>query len=355
MTQNLLSHALEYAAAGWPAFALSAGKVPFRGSHGHLDASTDPGVIREMWRAHPGANIGFAVPPDIVIIDADGPNALAQLRELAAPHGGLPLTLTTKTKRGWHFFYRAPAGVRLRCWAMRRGHKGDDGIDIKTAGGYVLLPPSGGRYAWANAAPIAELPAWIPEWVLGQSGAPRVKAAHIDAARPAWLPPLPAGRRIAEGAATGAGLDELPPLRDVEAALRVIPNLDRGWDDWNRILMAVWVATGGSEEGLRLVQAWSARSGKHDPDDTAARWQHFATSPPTLIGYGTLVHEARVAQPGWEAPSREARESGTDQGGGESRGDTEAEVPDDDSPEESEKPQGVNGRTRWVSKALLTR
>ncbi len=340
MTQNLLPYALDYAARGWPVFALSAGKVPFKGSHGHLDASTDPEVIRAMWAAHPGANIGLAIPPDIVIIDPDGPNALVQLLELAAPHGGLPVTLTAKTKRGWHLYYRAPAGVRLKCWAMRREHKGDDGIDIKTAGGYVVLPPSGGRYAWANAAPIAELPGFIPEWVLAQSGAPRAPKPPVDPNRPAWLPPLRPGRRIAEG----AGIDELPPIEDVEAALAVIPNSDRGWDDWNRIMMAVWASTGGVQEGLRVAQVWSARSRKHDAERTAARWAHFATSPPTSIGYGTLVHEARAARPGWEPPSQQASESAPPEGAdAESPGDEKEEVPDTDAEGESEQPQRVNG------------
>jgi hypothetical protein len=292
-----------------------------------------------MWRAHLGANIGFAIPPDVVILDADGPNALKQLLDLAAPHGGLPTTLTAKTKRGWHFYYRAPQGVRLKCWAMKRAHKGDDGIDIKTAGGYVLLPPSGGRYAWANAAPMAELPGWLVEWVMAQSGAPRATKPLGDPNRPAWLPLLGQGRRISEG----AGVEELPPIEDVVAALAVIPNPDRGWDDWNRILMAVWASTAGSADGLELAIWWGSESKKFDENDTIARWNHFATSPPTSIGYGTLVHEARGARPGWEAPSREACEPDTESSGHSSEDAAETEVPDPPEGGQGEQKQGVNG------------
>ena len=335
MSQNLLDHALAYAARGWRVFALSSSKVPFKGSHGHLDATTDSETVRAMWAEHPRAHVALAPDADLVIVDADGPNALAQLLDLAAPHGGLPLTLTARTKRGWHFYYHSP--VQLKCWAMKRAHKGDDGIDIKTAGGYVLLPPSGGRYAWANAAPIAQLPDWIPEWVLAQSGAPREQVAKPDPNRPAWLPLLAPERRIAERAAP----DGLPPIEDVVAALEAIPNLDRGWDDWNRILMAAWVSTAGSADGLAAGLIWSGKSRKHDENATIARWNHFHTSPPTSIGYGTLVHEARAAVPGWVAPSQQPRESAG-----------QAQDPDGESPADEKDPasagqaqekQGVNG------------
>jgi hypothetical protein len=301
----MLDHALAYAAQGWPVFSLSGYKIPFKGSHGHLDATTDSDAIRAMWAKRPRANIGFAPGQDIVIVDPDGPNAMAQLAQMAAEHGGMPLTLAARTPRGGlHLYYHAPPGVVLKCWAMPRAHKGDDGIDIKTAGGYVLLPPSvsakGGRYEWLNSEPIAELPTWFAEWVLAQGGARRPRARETD--RPAWLPVLPATRRISEA----ASVEELPPIEDVAAALEVIPNPDREWEDWNRIMMAAWASTAGSPEGLELAQQWGARSRKHNPDNglnsTAGRWQHFATSPPTQIGYGTLVHEARAAQPGWMPP-----------------------------------------------------
>lgn len=329
MAPSLLPHALAYAAQGWRVFALSGSKVPFRGTHGHLDATTDPDAIRAMWAKHPGANIGLAPDAELVIVDPDGPNALAQLLALAAPHGGLPATLAARTPRGgWHLYYRhrATRSKPLKCWAMRRAHKGDDGIDIKTAGGYVLLPPSSGRkggYAWANVAPIAELPLWLADWVLEQAGT-RSAPVVPNPNRPTWLPPLAANRRISEGAA----IDEPPPAEDVAAALAVIPNTDRGWDDWNRIMMAVYAATAGAAWGLELVQRWSALSRKHSTDETAARWRHFASSPPTSIGYGTLVHEARAAQPGWVAPSQTP---------------VEAPAEPEQASQETDAPAGVNG------------
>ena len=78
-------------------------------------------------------------------------------------------------------------------------------------------------------------------------------------------------------------------------ALDRIPNSDRPWDEWNRVGMALWAATGGDDAGRQGLHNWSARSDKYDPDETEARWEHYRTSPPTRIGAGTLFHMANEA------------------------------------------------------------
>jgi putative DNA primase/helicase len=99
------------------------------------------------------------------------------------------------------------------------------------------------------------------------------------------------------------------PIEDIAAALEAIPNNDLSWDGeggWNYIAMAVWRASGGSEDGFAAFDQWSAKSAKYDADETAARWEHFFCSPPNQLGFGTLVHYARLAEPDWEPPSRRA-------------------------------------------------
>ena len=85
----------------------------------------------------------------------------------------------------------------------------------------------------------------------------------------------------------------------VASALTVIPNTDLEWVDWNRIGMATWAATGGSEIGRKAFAEWSAKSSKNDPAATEARWQHYRTSSPTKLGFGSLVYLARLHSPGW--------------------------------------------------------
>jgi hypothetical protein len=83
---------------------------------------------------------------------------------------------------------------------------------------------------------------------------------------------------------------------DVIAALHAIPNNDVPWDEWNRIGLAAWRATGGSEAGFAAFAAWSAKSDKNDRSVTRGRWDHFATSPPSEIGAGTLFFLANQAR-----------------------------------------------------------
>jgi putative DNA primase/helicase len=84
----------------------------------------------------------------------------------------------------------------------------------------------------------------------------------------------------------------------VALALQVVPN-NEDWNGWNNIGLATWGATGGSEIGFEAFAVWSAKSSKNDPAKTRERWEHYGRSPPTVIGYGTLVHHARKAKPGW--------------------------------------------------------
>jgi hypothetical protein len=78
---------------------------------------------------------------------------------------------------------------------------------------------------------------------------------------------------------------------------------DGGWEDWNRIGMAIFAASGGSGQGAVIFDDWSAKSPKYNPYNTADRWQHWHKSPPSRIGAGTLIYLAKQA--GW-APKKEA-------------------------------------------------
>jgi Primase C terminal 2 (PriCT-2) len=84
----------------------------------------------------------------------------------------------------------------------------------------------------------------------------------------------------------------------VTAALRVIPNDDFHWNDWNYIGMATWLATNG--EGFAAFDMWSQKSKKkYNACETRERWQHYFSSPPTQIGAGTLFYLANKYSPEW--------------------------------------------------------
>ena len=95
-------------------------------------------------------------------------------------------------------------------------------------------------------------------------------------------------------------------VRDVAsivAALAQIPNADLPWDEWSKIGMAVWRASSASAEGFAAWLAWSAKSTKHQEVACLERWQHWFRSPPDRIGYASLYHLARMANPLWVKPS----------------------------------------------------
>jgi hypothetical protein len=108
----------------------------------------------------------------------------------------------------------------------------------------------------------------------------------------------------AKGHDRGPGNPEAP-IEDIVAAMDVIPNDDLPWPEWNTIGMATWRASGGSEEAFEAFSRWSRKSPKYDAAETRFRWDHYATSPPSQAGFGTLVFWARQAQPRWTSPRRQ--------------------------------------------------
>jgi primase-like protein/bifunctional DNA primase/polymerase-like protein len=89
---------------------------------------------------------------------------------------------------------------------------------------------------------------------------------------------------------------------DLAEIVNAIPN-DCCWEEWNRIGMAIYAASGGSVQGGVIFDDWSAKSVKYNPYTTAKRWDHYRKHPPSRIGMGTLVFLAR--QSGWR-PSQAA-------------------------------------------------
>jgi hypothetical protein len=118
--------------------------------------------------------------------------------------------------------------------------------------------------------------------------------------------------------ATGNGYDrdenghdlhaELPEL---EAALDVVPNGNAHWEEWNRVGLATWAASSG--RGFNAFDAWSRKSSKYDAEKTLRRWEHYASSPPSRIGAGSIFFLADAAAPGWRDKYR-GKASGAKQG-----------------------------------------
>jgi Bifunctional DNA primase/polymerase, N-terminal len=176
---TLCAWALHFAARDWHVFPITPGaKKPPMIDRWETRASTDPDQIHHWWR-HIPYSIGIATGPSgLVVIDLDtakpgqpipdqwathGINSgTGVLRALARAHGTtLTPTYTVSTPSGgWHLYYTAPTGVRLRNTQAVIGWK----IDTRAHGGYVvapdsLLPPN--RYELIDNRDPAELPTWL--------------------------------------------------------------------------------------------------------------------------------------------------------------------------------------------------
>lgn len=325
----MLEHAISYAKRGWRVMPLhnigadgfctcrpsvtrpkAGAECPSPGKHPRIKtgrafeaATTDEVQIRKWWMKWPQANIGIATgqASRLCVIDIDSAEGMALLKQVADAHGGMPLTLMSRSGRdgiGAHLWFECAEPS-----PSNSGH----GLDIRGDGGNLVAPPSmhvsGRPYAWLNPdQPLAPMPAWLLHWFRNREGEAR-------AARPAAIGPLgalPAHLRGRAGAnlTPRVALQEAVDLVDIEAALEAIPNEDRSWDAWNRVGMAVWRACEGSPEGEEAFDYWSQKSRKYDPEAAAERWRAYAGSPPDSIGYGSLVYEAKQADPAWSPPSQ---------------------------------------------------
>jgi hypothetical protein len=163
-----LELALSMAARGFRVFPLLPGsKEPPKGVAGVTRATTDAATIRAWFAADPAINYGVAAGSGLLVVDVDGEQGEASLAKLEAEHGTLPATLTVGSpSNGRHLYMR---GDDVSNSAGKIG----PGIDIRSAGGYVVGPGSyfanaerrpdkrAGWYAIANDVAPAAAPPWL--------------------------------------------------------------------------------------------------------------------------------------------------------------------------------------------------
>ena len=110
------------------------------------------------WAAITGPESGFFV------LDCDGAAGLDWLKSRVDAGNELPETWSTRTARGLHLYFAWPTGLEIRNSASKLAA----GIDIRGAGGCVILPPSvhpdGPQYAVVDdSCPVSPAPPWLLE------------------------------------------------------------------------------------------------------------------------------------------------------------------------------------------------
>lgn len=131
-------------------------------------------------------NVGIATGAvsGLLVLDLDSEAAVAEAQAM-----GLPDTLTVRTGKGLHAYFKHPGGKV----GNRAGLK--PGWDIRGDGGYVVGPgslhPSGKRYEWQNPPGLFDL-APVPDWLAKMLAPPAEgKAAPVVPAAPRVANPAP--------------------------------------------------------------------------------------------------------------------------------------------------------------------
>jgi hypothetical protein len=160
-------------------------------------ASSEPEMVRGWWRAAPHANIGVATGGGLAVLDFDvkgGNDGLEQFTRMSFENMLEPVlyeTVAATPNDGWHVWLRS-FEVRPRVGIM-------PGVDVKSNGGYVVVPPSGllmprlesgGQrgverivpYTWHTGCPCdaPSAPGWLSQWAAyaPSTGTPERAAAE---------------------------------------------------------------------------------------------------------------------------------------------------------------------------------
>lgn len=202
------------------------------------------------------------------VLDIDGPEGEVDLAAMEEKHGKIAATLTAKTSRGRHLYFKHPKfDVPNR---VRLSNK----IDIRGDGGLVVSPPSkhysGVKYEWLN--PLEEI-IDAPQWLLDLIMKPKHEVAPIEASN-----------NISKFQGI-SGYDKRSNEEIAEMLSYLDP--DMGYMEWIGIGMAL------HDEGypLSLWDDWSGKGAKYKQGECSRKWKSFRGGGG--IGLGTLVQKAQ--------------------------------------------------------------
>jgi Primase C terminal 2 (PriCT-2)/Bifunctional DNA primase/polymerase, N-terminal len=314
-------HALLYEYAERLKWAL----IPARAGEKRPSVQDWPNRVFNCFELDPNGNVGVKLghrSGGLVDIDLDCSEALA-LAEIYLPPSGAIFGRSSKPQS--HYFYTASSSV-FETFVDPIG--GDTLLELRADGRtggchQTIVPPSiagGERREWQSDTiePVVvdhrvlrrrcarlAIGCLVARYV-GETAARKPLDAGWDHPKLLWECDHALGRRAYEWLRKPA--PDAPQCHprpraersqlevDLDELAAAIPNAF-DWEAWNRIGLAFFAASGGSEAGFAAFDDLSARSPKYCPRETAARWANYRRSPPSHIGKGTLIHLARQA--GW--------------------------------------------------------
>ena len=284
-----IENALAYAALGWAVFPChtreadgncSCGNRPCFDTAKHpltengvKSAAKDAGTLAKFFTGdYAVANIAVATgePSGVWVIDVDD---LAALAKLEYQYGRLPKTAIAETGRcGRHYFFRWTEALAN----LKNSVKFAGELDVRTTGGYILLPPSvhatGKAYRWLvspDETPIVDAPDWLID-IVPKRETLTVNAVCVEERIAKYLAACPAAISGQSGHATTFGV--------ICRVVETFPEV-RGKDDEELLsLLKTW--------NERCVPPWTDRELLHKIGDAQRK---AVTATPTPISPASII------------------------------------------------------------------
>jgi hypothetical protein len=244
-----------------------------------------PEKISKHWAENPGHEIGLIVGDEIIVFDADGPESAAALADTEKAHDVTP-NFVVKTRKGEHHYFKRATGTHAKS-DSHSTESHPERIDVKTGRALVVLPPSTGKsialMEAQNAGELTEVGQDFIDAVFRHNGRVAPRAPEVA--------PSPCIRNEPQS-------QEITCLK----ALLDYVDPDSGYDDWLRVLMAIFYETGGSDGGLKLADAWSSRGKTYKGiKEITAKWKSFRLDHPNPVTIATLKRMVAANGHDWMA------------------------------------------------------
>ena len=232
--------------------------------------------ITRFWTQHPNADVGCIVGDNYIVFDCDCEQA-EQAMTAIEKRFDIRASLVIKTSRGTHRYYRLADGV----YAKSDSHSTKEfpgRIDVKHGRGMAVLVSVDGRKPTSmEVSQACELQQCSQEFV---------DAVFVHNGR---APPRP-------GPVTHhqefQGVTPMPVLRELLSYI----DPGSGYEDWLRVLMAVFHESGGSDDGFELANKWSSKGSNYKGrKEVEVKWRSFRGGHARPVTVGTLVQMAREA------------------------------------------------------------
>ena len=142
-----------YQKRGFSVIPVRQNKKPYIKWEKYQSEKAGSGQIKTWWDKWPSANIGIVTGKvsGIDVVDCDSEKGRDALKEFLSDSLVVPIS---KTPRGWHYFFKHSPGLSNSVRVIAD-------CDLRTTGGYVVVPPSkneaGKAYAWMDGFSIAKV------------------------------------------------------------------------------------------------------------------------------------------------------------------------------------------------------